>query len=67
MMKIKAASVEQDDQTHPVVHFRGTSRAIDHSWDDNANSDIRGKFLFACTLMDEYCIIYGCSTACVAL
>lgn len=42
MMKIKAASVEQDDQTHPVVHFRGTSRAIDHSWDDNANSDIRG-------------------------
>lgn len=34
-----------DGQDLPVVHFRGVSRSIDDSWDDNANSEILGEFL----------------------
>lgn len=32
-----------DGQELPVVHFMGVSRALDGSWDDNSNSDIRGE------------------------
>ncbi|KJZ79142.1 hypothetical protein HIM_01293 [Hirsutella minnesotensis 3608] len=31
-----------DGQDLPVVHFLGVSRSLDDSWDDNANSDLRG-------------------------
>ncbi|KAM4057001.1 F-box-like domain-containing protein [Hirsutella rhossiliensis] len=31
-----------DGQELPVVHFTGVSRPLDGSWDDNANSDLRG-------------------------
>ncbi|POR36209.1 Uncharacterized protein TPAR_03560 [Tolypocladium paradoxum] len=30
-----------DGQALPVVHFRGVSRSLDDSWDNNANSDLR--------------------------
>ncbi|KAJ4418902.1 hypothetical protein N0V82_005251 [Gnomoniopsis sp. IMI 355080] len=38
--KIEAPGPEDGDR--PVVHFEGISRSLDSSWDDNANSDIRG-------------------------
>lgn len=47
MMRIQVTSIEppgpEDGQELPVVHFRGVSRSLDDSFDDNANSDIRGK------------------------
>ncbi|KAG5780153.1 hypothetical protein H9Q73_006199 [Fusarium xylarioides] len=46
MMKINVTSIEEpgpeDGQELPVVHFRGISRSLDDSFDDNANSNIRG-------------------------
>ncbi|KAJ4270280.1 hypothetical protein NW762_001956 [Fusarium torreyae] len=46
MLKIHVTSIEppgpDDGQDLPVVHFRGVSRSLDDSFDDNANSDIRG-------------------------
>ncbi|KAF5000965.1 hypothetical protein FGRMN_1335 [Fusarium graminum] len=46
MMRIHVTSLEppgpEDGQELPVVHFRGVSRSLDDSFDDNANSDIRG-------------------------
>ncbi|KAF9772343.1 hypothetical protein IL306_009962 [Fusarium sp. DS 682] len=45
MMKIHVTSIEEPDpddgQGLPVVHFRGVSRSLDDSFDDNANSNIR--------------------------
>ncbi|SPJ85489.1 uncharacterized protein FTOL_11270 [Fusarium torulosum] len=45
MMRIHVTSIEppgpEDGQELPVVHFRGLSRSLDDSFDDNANSDIR--------------------------
>ncbi|PFH59517.1 hypothetical protein XA68_12220 [Ophiocordyceps unilateralis] len=45
VMRIHVTSVEppgpEDGQSLPVVHFKGMSRSLDDSWDDNANSDIR--------------------------
>ncbi|KAH9897234.1 hypothetical protein F4778DRAFT_744915 [Xylariomycetidae sp. FL2044] len=32
----------EDGQGLPVVHFKGVSRSLDDSFDDNANSDLRG-------------------------
>lgn len=47
-MKIHVTSIEppgpNDGQDLPVVHFRGVSRSLDNSWDDNANSDLRGTY-----------------------
>ncbi len=34
---------EEDGQELPVVHFKGFSRSLDGSWDENANSDLRGE------------------------
>jgi len=34
---------EDDGQSLPVVHFKGTSRSMHQSWDPNANSNIRGS------------------------
>ncbi|EXM25426.1 hypothetical protein FOTG_07856 [Fusarium oxysporum f. sp. vasinfectum 25433] len=46
MMKVNVTSIEEpgpeDGQELPVVHFRGVSRSLDDSFDDNANSNIRG-------------------------
>ncbi|KAM0563516.1 hypothetical protein ACHAPJ_001237 [Fusarium lateritium] len=48
MLKIYVTSIEppgpDDGQDLPVVHFRGVSRSLDDSFDDNANSDIRGNW-----------------------
>lgn len=47
MMRIHVTSIEEpgpeDGQDLPVVHFQGVSRSLDDSFDNNANSDIRGK------------------------
>ncbi|KAF1998556.1 hypothetical protein P154DRAFT_524017 [Amniculicola lignicola CBS 123094] len=47
MMRIKVTAVEApgqfDNPNLPIVHFSGTSRSMDASWDPNANSRIRGK------------------------
>lgn len=46
IMKIHVTKIEapgpEDGQALPVVHFEGLSRSLDSSWDDNANSDLRG-------------------------
>lgn len=46
IMKVHVTKIEppgpQDGQSLPVVHFEGISRSLDSSWDDNANSDLRG-------------------------
>ncbi|KAL1861671.1 hypothetical protein VTK73DRAFT_6979 [Phialemonium thermophilum] len=46
LMKLHVTKIEPpgegDGKDLPVVHFKGVSRALDGSWDDNANSDIRG-------------------------
>lgn len=34
---------KDDDQKYPVVHFKGVSRSVDGPWEENANSDLRGK------------------------
>ncbi|KAF5694593.1 hypothetical protein FDENT_1027 [Fusarium denticulatum] len=47
MMKVNVTSIEEpgpeDGQELPVVHFRGVSRSLDDSFDDNANSNIRAR------------------------
>ena len=43
VVKIEAPS-EDDDPSMPVVHFTGTSQAMNMSWDPNANSMIRGDY-----------------------
>ncbi|KAK3353512.1 hypothetical protein B0T25DRAFT_456234 [Lasiosphaeria hispida] len=47
LMKIHVTKIEPpeagDGQGHPVVYFKGFSRALDGSWDENANSDLRGS------------------------
>jgi hypothetical protein len=46
-MRIHVTAIEppgpEDGQDLPVVHFKGVSRSLDDSWDDNANSSLRGK------------------------
>ncbi|KAK1755999.1 hypothetical protein QBC47DRAFT_299537 [Echria macrotheca] len=46
MMKIHVTEIEwpegEEGKGHPTVHFRGFSRSLDGSWDENANSDLRG-------------------------
>lgn len=32
----------QGDGPMPVVHFRGTSRSMHQSWDENANANLKG-------------------------
>ena len=48
-MKLRVTAIEppgeEDGQALPVVHFQGTSRALNYSlWDPNASSDIRGIY-----------------------
>lgn len=46
LMKIRVTDItdpEEGDGDGPVVHFRGFSRSLDSSWDDNADSDMRGR------------------------
>ncbi|KAI2469880.1 hypothetical protein F4781DRAFT_202992 [Annulohypoxylon bovei var. microspora] len=46
LMKIRVTRIEppgpDDGQGLPVVHFEGISRSLDDSYDENANSDLRG-------------------------
>ncbi|KAI0132050.1 hypothetical protein BJ170DRAFT_229096 [Xylariales sp. AK1849] len=46
LMKVTVTKIEppgpEDGQALPVVHFKGVSRSLDDSWDENANSDLRG-------------------------
>ncbi|KAI0176076.1 hypothetical protein GGR52DRAFT_539341 [Hypoxylon sp. FL1284] len=46
LMKIRVTRVEppgpDDGQALPVCHFEGISRSLDDSYDENANSDLRG-------------------------
>lgn len=55
IMKIHVTKIEapgpQDGQDLPVVHFEGISRSLDSSWDDNANSDLRGTTVKGIVLM----------------
>jgi hypothetical protein len=50
MMRIHVTSIEEpgpeDGKDLPVVHFQGVSRSLDDSFDNNANSDIRGKKIY---------------------
>lgn len=45
-MRMRVTKVEPpgaaDHPDHPVTHFTGFSRALDGTWDDNADSDLRG-------------------------
>ncbi|ROW09504.1 hypothetical protein VMCG_02642 [Cytospora schulzeri] len=47
IMKIHVTKIEppgpEDGQSLPVVYFEGFSRSLDSSWDENANSDLRGS------------------------
>ncbi|KAI1415764.1 hypothetical protein F5Y13DRAFT_155252 [Hypoxylon sp. FL1857] len=47
LMKIRVTRIEppgpDDGQDLPVVHFEGISRSLDESYDENANSDLRGS------------------------
>lgn len=58
IMKLHVTRVEkpgpEDGQALPVVHFEGLSRSLDSSWDDNANSDIRGINMKGTPLLSIY-------------
>ncbi|KAK8090995.1 hypothetical protein PG994_000500 [Apiospora phragmitis] len=47
LMRITIDRIEppgpEDGQDLPVVHFKGVSRSLDDSWDENANSDLTGE------------------------
>lgn len=49
MLRLHVTSIQNpgpdDGQDLPVVHFKGVSRSLDDSFDNNANSNIRGKSL----------------------
>jgi hypothetical protein len=49
LMKIHITKIEPpgpgDGQALPVVHFKGISRSLDGTWDENANSGLRGRVL----------------------
>ncbi|KAI1656709.1 hypothetical protein F4813DRAFT_121884 [Daldinia decipiens] len=46
LMRIRVTSIEppgpEDGQELPVVHFKGISQPLDDSYNDNANSDLKG-------------------------
>lgn len=46
LMKVHVTSIDppgpDDGQGLPVVSFRGISRSLEDSWDENANTDLRG-------------------------
>ncbi|KAK5624767.1 hypothetical protein RRF57_000482 [Xylaria bambusicola] len=46
IMRIFVTAIErpgpEDGQALPVVHFKGVSRSLDQSFDENADSDLRG-------------------------
>jgi hypothetical protein len=47
LMRLRVSGIEapgeDDHPSHPVVHFTGSSKAIDAHWDANANSKIKGS------------------------
>ncbi|KAF2260667.1 hypothetical protein CC78DRAFT_536252 [Lojkania enalia] len=52
MMRLQVTKVEPagrfNNQKLPVVHFTGTCRSVDASWDPNANSKIKGIVQLTC-------------------
>jgi hypothetical protein len=48
IMRIQVTSIEEpgedDGKDLPVVNFKGIARSLDDSWDENANSDLRGRY-----------------------
>lgn len=56
LMKLRVTRIEppgpDDGQELPVVHFEGISRSLDDSYDENANSDLRGMRGVFSTLKD---------------
>ncbi|KAI0447811.1 hypothetical protein F4803DRAFT_183664 [Xylaria telfairii] len=67
LMRIIVTGVEkpgpEDGQDLPVVHFKGVSRSLDQSFDENADSDLRGtvfvrgvngiSFVLLCCLQED--------------
>lgn len=55
LMKISVTKIEwpegKENEGYPITHFRGFSRSLDGSWDENANSDLRGEFFSSCPLL----------------
>jgi hypothetical protein len=51
-MTVKVTAIEppgeDDGKDLPVVRFEGMSRSLDDSWDENANSELRGECCVAC-------------------
>lgn len=47
VLKLRVSHMESpgpdDGQALPIVHYTGHSKLLDDTWDDNANSEIRGK------------------------
>lgn len=47
LMTVKVTGIEppgeDDGKDLPVVRFEGMSRSLDDSWDENANSELRGE------------------------
>jgi hypothetical protein len=47
VLKLRVSHMESpgpnDGQGLPIVHYTGHSKLLDDTWDDNANSEIRGK------------------------
>lgn len=47
LMKINVNRIEwpegKENVGFPITHFKGFSRSLDGSWDENANSDLRGE------------------------
>lgn len=62
IMKIHVTKIEppgpEDGQSLPVVYFEGFSRSQDPSWDENANSDLRGEFTVNGTCCCDYDMVY---------
>ena len=55
----------EDGQALPVVHFKGTSRSLDESWDGNAHSDLRG--MLPPFVLGRLHVVEGVSSRCLEL
>ena len=62
-MKIRVTKVEEPSDGSgngfPVVHFKGFSRSLDGSWDENANSDLRGGYYHTRGTVVSFCAVWG--------
>lgn len=57
LMKMRVTKIEppgpEDGQELPIVHFKGISRTLDDTFDENANSDLRGMKGTSLVLLGE--------------